>query len=51
MNAKQRQKIERVNKHIEMHNKVEAENEIFKNGRQKNFDQLRASRDEANSNN
>jgi hypothetical protein len=51
VNAKQRQKVERVNKRIETLNKVEAENETLKNGRRLNLDQLRASRDEASSNN
>jgi hypothetical protein len=51
MNAKQRQKIERVTKRIETINKVETENETYKNGRRQNTDKIRALRDEANCNN
>jgi hypothetical protein len=51
MNAKQRQKVERVTKRIETINKVETENETYKNGRRQNMDKIRALRDEANRNN
>ncbi len=51
MNAKQQQKVERVTKHIEMINKVETENETYKNGRWQNLDQLRDLHDKANTNN
>jgi hypothetical protein len=45
MNVKQWQKVERVTKHIEMINKVETENETYKNGRRQNMDKIRALRD------
>ena len=51
MNAKQRKKAERVTKHIEMINKVETENETYKNGRGQKLDQIRALCDEENTNN
>ncbi len=51
MNAKQWQKVERVNKCTEIFSKVATANETCENGRGQNLDQIRALRDEANSNN